>query len=366
MSFLETFVVLGFMQGLLIAAFILQNRGLKKKESRYFAYFLILLSVVGLDSVLSQYYEKLDPFWFIFFDIIGDDIPWVMLLYIPLFLFFVRTAGVEVSIPIWVLTTPFFLFVIINLLIDLDLDFSLIKVATLTDNRFIFYQLEDYIAIAMAIALHITLYFRIIRLARNRWLTKLWRLSALLIFFWLLLPVDVLLFKQKGIDALVKLIWISVAIYIHWAMYTGLLQLNLLKSQKNNQSTVLSRTQTGVSPGKKQARSSDIVRRFEQLMQEEKIYKEALIGREEIAKKLNVSSGYLSTILSDYFQETLTKILSNYRVEEAVRLLQDTSFAHYDTTSIGLEAGFQSKSAFYAAFREKMGRTPASFRKMKS
>ncbi len=52
------------------------------------------------------------------------------------------------------------------------------------------------------------------------------------------------------------------------------------------------------------------------------------------------------------------------RVEEAQRLLADPKEARTSMEAVGLLAGFGSRSAFYQAFSERVGMSPAAYRKM--
>lgn len=55
--------------------------------------------------------------------------------------------------------------------------------------------------------------------------------------------------------------------------------------------------------------------------------------------------------------------LQQLRVEEALRLLADPKEARTSMEAIGLLAGFGSRSAFYQAFGERVGMSPAAYRK---
>jgi len=50
------------------------------------------------------------------------------------------------------------------------------------------------------------------------------------------------------------------------------------------------------------------------------------------------------------------------RVEEAKTYLIDNEFANYTLVAIGLEAGFNSKSAFNSSFKKITGKTPSQFK----
>jgi len=54
---------------------------------------------------------------------------------------------------------------------------------------------------------------------------------------------------------------------------------------------------------------------------------------------------------------------NQYRVEAAKELLLKPDLEHYSITSIGYQAGFNSKSTFYTAFKKFTNTTPGKFRK---
>jgi AraC-like DNA-binding protein len=53
-----------------------------------------------------------------------------------------------------------------------------------------------------------------------------------------------------------------------------------------------------------------------------------------------------------------------YRVEEAKRMLVDPTRKHHSILAISEEIGFNSKSAFNAAFKKHTDMTPSEFRRV--
>jgi YesN/AraC family two-component response regulator len=78
---------------------------------------------------------------------------------------------------------------------------------------------------------------------------------------------------------------------------------------------------------------------------------------------LNISVGYLSQIISEQSEKKIPDYLNYYRTEEVKKMLLDPDFDRYSLLAIGLEAGFNSKTAFYTAFKKETGTTPATFKK---
>ncbi|MEO1240715.1 MAG: AraC family transcriptional regulator [Pseudomonadota bacterium] len=54
--------------------------------------------------------------------------------------------------------------------------------------------------------------------------------------------------------------------------------------------------------------------------------------------------------------------INRHRVEEAKRLIADPTNANISILSLGMDAGFGSKSSFNAAFRRHVGKTPSQYR----
>ncbi|MEL7163182.1 MAG: helix-turn-helix domain-containing protein, partial [Bacteroidota bacterium] len=81
----------------------------------------------------------------------------------------------------------------------------------------------------------------------------------------------------------------------------------------------------------------------------------------DLARILESTPHELSQVLNDRLGQRFTDYLRGFRVHHAQQsILTDD---HLTLEAIGLEAGFGSKSAFYAAFREVTGTTPATYRK---
>lgn len=97
------------------------------------------------------------------------------------------------------------------------------------------------------------------------------------------------------------------------------------------------------------------------LMKEEQLYKKPALKLEELADRLGVSHHKLSQLLNDHMGTSFSTYINQYRVERAIALLQRNDL--FTLEAIGYEAGFVSKSGFYAAFKKITGKTPSHFRK---
>ena len=98
------------------------------------------------------------------------------------------------------------------------------------------------------------------------------------------------------------------------------------------------------------------------LMSTEKLYRTATLSRSDVAELLGISPGYLSRKLAAHPAGNFTKYVNGYRVEEVKIMLSDPTFDDYSLAAIGLEAGFNSKSAFYKTFKSIMRCTPSEYK----
>lgn len=80
------------------------------------------------------------------------------------------------------------------------------------------------------------------------------------------------------------------------------------------------------------------------------------------AAKLGASAERLSKAIASVHGMTFPEFLQSRRVDLAKRLLVDPSEARTSMDAIGLLVGFGSRSAFYKAFGDRVGMSPAAFR----
>lgn len=362
--FLDLIALIGCLQAMILAGVILTNKVFHNHTNRPFAYFLLLLAIIGFDSRLSRYYSGLGPFWELFFDIVGDDIPWIMLVYLPLFKFFLDSTKVRLSFPFWTLTLPFFIFLMINAFIDLDMEFGIRSIPFFTEHRMIFYQLEDYLSLGLFSALHLFGFFKLARKSGNKWLVRLWWYTSLLIVLWGALTLDQTFFEDAFFKTLEMSLWTFITIFVYWLMYSGLFQFNLA----NNRQEIRSKLKTNFQENtpKKTGLSTKSKAYFDQLMElmiVNKAYRNPDLGREMVAEEIGISISYLTQLIKEYSKKNFTGFINDFRVEDVKKMLVDPKFDNYDHLSIGLEAGFKSKSAYYTTFKSLTGKTPAAYKK---
>ena len=100
------------------------------------------------------------------------------------------------------------------------------------------------------------------------------------------------------------------------------------------------------------------------LMEQEKPYRASDLTIKTLAEKLGLPTAQVSALINERLADNFVDFVNRYRIEEAKRLLLDVSKRHYSVLAIAEEVGFNSKSAFNAAFRKYTGRTPSDFRKV--
>lgn len=84
----------------------------------------------------------------------------------------------------------------------------------------------------------------------------------------------------------------------------------------------------------------------------------------DLAEQTQISSHYLSQVINEKLNRNFLDFVNSYRVEAAKKMLVEDDNKQFTILSIAYDAGFNSKSAFYSAFKKHAGTTPSNFRKM--
>lgn len=103
--------------------------------------------------------------------------------------------------------------------------------------------------------------------------------------------------------------------------------------------------------------------KLRRLMEEEKPFMESTLSLPGLAKKLSLSTHHLSQIINDNLQQNFFEMLASYRVQEAQSILCDPYQKYLKIEEIAEMVGYNSKSAFNAAFKKITHFTPSQYRK---
>ena len=98
-------------------------------------------------------------------------------------------------------------------------------------------------------------------------------------------------------------------------------------------------------------------------MEGQKKYRDPYYTAKDLARDLHTNSRYLSAVINSRFGKNYSCLLNDYRIKEALRLLQDRRHAERSIEEIGAMAGFTNRQSFYAAFYRNLGETPNNYRK---
>lgn len=94
------------------------------------------------------------------------------------------------------------------------------------------------------------------------------------------------------------------------------------------------------------------------LMERTRCYKNPDLNILGLAELLGISKNHLTQILNEQMKMNFFEFINRYRVEEAKKLLLDTAYTHLSLQGIAAEAGYKSKTTFFANFRKIAGCTP--------
>jgi AraC-like DNA-binding protein/ketosteroid isomerase-like protein len=95
----------------------------------------------------------------------------------------------------------------------------------------------------------------------------------------------------------------------------------------------------------------------------EKIYLNSEMTLPALAGLMECSVNHLSQVINAGFGASFYDYLNSYRIEEAKRILGGDDSASQAILDIPFEVGFNTNSAFYAAFKKSTGQTPAQYRR---
>lgn len=354
----------GVLQGLLFALVILTKR-YKGRATLFLAGLILSFSFNNL-----QYYlldtrlvsEKA------FYDYVYT--PWCLLIPVCL-LFYINTSlypEKKLASGQKLLLLPFFVGLLLSLLYKF-------LVAPGYENKTVYEafsyipSLLEFLAILLNQSIYVCLFVKIrqyekentasksngvrVRLA---WLKQILVFLFILTLIWLYLMLMVATGSEKTFYPL----WIGISIVIYWLGHIGIYKFAVIEQRKNIKKSVHeSKSRYTITDRQK----NEHITALEQLLIAEKRFLEPDLTLDKIATELSLSKSHLSRVINAELGVGFIDYINTLRVEEAKSYLLNPEFSRYTLESIGLEAGFHSKSSFNVAFKKVTGVTPSQFKK---
>lgn len=109
--------------------------------------------------------------------------------------------------------------------------------------------------------------------------------------------------------------------------------------------------------------SAALCEELQQYMETEKPYLENQLTLPQLAQQVGISPNYLSQVINEQLKVNFFDFINEYRVSEAKSMLATDSEKKANIIDIAHESGFNSKTAFYKAFKKHVGMTPSDFSK---
>lgn len=107
-------------------------------------------------------------------------------------------------------------------------------------------------------------------------------------------------------------------------------------------------------------RANRIAAKIDAAMSKDLLYREPDLSLWDLAKHIGVTSHYVSQTLNTHVGKSFFELVNGWRIKDAIGQLTTT-----DATIlvIAYDVGFNSRSAFYKAFKRETGKTPSDLRK---
>jgi len=157
--------------------------------------------------------------------------------------------------------------------------------------------------------------------------------------------------------------WLFVSAFMYAIRYLGLKQPEIFSGGFGENASQKSGQKKKYEKSTLTSEASDAYyQKLKAVMKTEKPFLQSDLTMPGLAKQLSISPHHLSRVINEKFQQNFFEFINRCRVEEAKQMLLDPQSQHLNIAAIGLEAGFNSISAFNAAFKKHAGMTPSQFR----
>ncbi len=191
-----------------------------------------------------------------------------------------------------------------------------------------------------------------------KWLKLTVMILLLLTILWAYITFVNLIYPERAMSYYG--LWLGIAAIIYWLGHNGIYRFGIIKERSQLRKHILDKTAPIAIAEFKNAH----IKTFQHFLIDQKMYLNPNLTLEKFAESMKISPGHLSRIIKSDLRTNFTDIVNAKRVEAAKSYLENPKFSNYTIIAIGLEAGFNSKSAFFEVFKKLTGKTPTEYKKI--
>ncbi|MFZ9005141.1 MAG: helix-turn-helix domain-containing protein [Robiginitalea sp.] len=164
----------------------------------------------------------------------------------------------------------------------------------------------------------------------------------------------------RGPSSFSSLTWLLIIVFIYFISYKAYQKKDLMENVPL--SLEKGEKEKARAPQLSQNDYPDLGSELTSFMESGKIYLRHNLTLYDLSKAMEVSPRLISGCINQNLGNNFAEWVNGFRVQAAMAKLQDPAFDHLSVEGIGLESGFQSRSAMYAAFKKQTGYSPGHFR----
>ncbi len=354
-------------------SFVLTTSFSKRGRHKSVIYLVLVILFLTLNNIQIVLVES--GFFEVNFYLRKLLIPWYLLIFPSFYTFLTHYLKIEQKIYSFVPIT-FGLF-----LIEIGFRIGFIPFYFNDDNNFIvakYSQIEEIVNAFFAIFLYAKAFLLLFRYANLyqyvlsydnvRWLKIFMALGSLVILLWLtaiisdiseVLNPEIYIYYPMRLSCSIILYWIGYQGFFNYNILTQRIQLRKDIASENELIIKVPKTEIIIETESKENQFLVIQNHIEN----QNRYLDSAFSLEVLATETKMSVSKVSSIINNHSEFNFSDYINQFRIEKAKKLLLEPKYKDYNIESIGFECGFNSKSAFYAAFKKFTNLTPTEFKK---
>lgn len=365
-NFYALFETVGFVQAITLGSLLVVLNKRKYKSSCFLGLYLIIFALGTLPRIL----ESLDVYAFYpGLYLLPLDFFW---LYFPLFYLYTQHVCIfsEQKKKFWLLYPGIVAFCIQLVVFFLSPETKLYLSQTIGYDIYTFLKLGYGLGIGVytlhLLKRHKVEVYNCFSMVRSKELSWARMYLTYAIYGFLLYT---LLYQTIPDSFLAKLFFVVFdLILIYWASYQGVKQRNvrslLAKKEEYDLFNEKPSEETGTSSTAKNG--EELMERIHNHMITSESYIHPELTIVDLAENLKIHPKRISTTLNTVQNQNFNAYVNHFRVKKAEELLKSEVADTLSIEGIGSEVGFNSKSAFYSAFKKETGTTPSRYKKYRA